>query len=170
VDDARLRVCLEREIECFPVRLRFRDWPGYGRPIVHFAFSDSGLITDAAAALAPRQRVLSLRARLDVAYQVCADDLAGLLRAFGFERPVLLGEGCGGVVPVLVAAWQPALVGGVLLVGGETASVDDLAARSLRDCPPDWDALLGSVTCPFERIDRFSLEALDAFLATIDAA
>jgi pimeloyl-ACP methyl ester carboxylesterase len=156
-----LRICLERTIALASVELRFRDWPGFGRPIVHFAHTPV-LALDLAQQFAPRYRVLSLLPRDGVSYQADAMDLRSFLRAFGFEAPVVVGDGHGAVAALLVAAWWPSEVGALALVSPERHEADaGLAGRGLRECPPDWDALLAMVRCPV-----FTLEELRERLRT----
>jgi pimeloyl-ACP methyl ester carboxylesterase len=136
-------VCLDRAIDLPEVQLSVRDWPGRAGPLVHVPdpLAPSSLIDGVASALAPRWRVLSVAAN--------AEELAALLRLFGFDKPVLLGEGRGCLAPVLVAAWQMAPVESLVL------------ADPRPELPPglDWDALLAAVGCPLEALDAFLLRA-----------
>jgi pimeloyl-ACP methyl ester carboxylesterase len=163
VDDARLRVCLDRSLELAAVELRFRDWPGRGRAIVHLPdpFNPTSLVVDLAASLAPRYRVLSLQPRADVPYQIDADDAAGFLAAFGFERPVLLAEGVGCIAALLVATWHASLVAGVVLVDPKAEAPLGLAGRGLRECPVDLARLRAGSSTPL-----IELADLEAFLET----
>jgi pimeloyl-ACP methyl ester carboxylesterase len=126
-----------------------------------------------AAALAPRYRVLSVRSRGDVPYQVDAVDLVGVLGQFGFRTPVLVGERLGCVTALAVAAWYPERVAGLILLEPVFAAgpADRLAGRALRDCPPDVARLRAAVRCPvLERttptdVDDTARGAVEAFLA-----
>lgn len=122
-----------------------------GRPLIHApdATKPSVLVDALAARLAPRQRVLSVTPRPEVAYQVAAADLHGVLQQFGFLEPVLVGERLGCVPVLLVGAWHPEHVGGLVLVDPTRTPPSDgsLEARSLRDCPLDWEALRASLRC-----------------------
>jgi pimeloyl-ACP methyl ester carboxylesterase len=163
VDDARLRVCLERSVELSVVCLRVRDWPGRGGPIVHLPdpFGASPLIVELASALAPRYRVLSLEPRADVSYVDDASDLASFLRVFGFEHAVLVAEGVGCAAARVVAAWHPELLAGLVLVEPRyTADAAGLRGRGLRDCRLD----IGPPSVPL-----LELAELEAFLATLEA-
>jgi pimeloyl-ACP methyl ester carboxylesterase len=164
-NDTALRVCLSRSLELNAVTLRFQDWPGLGGPLVHFAVDSSQLAVQMADALAPRYRVLCLSAREGVSYQTDAADLRELLLAFGFSSPLLLGEGLGCLAPLLVAAWWPELVGGLLLVAPVRDAAPGLAGRGLKECPPDWDALLALVRCPNRVRDSWSAEDAEALLS-----
>lgn len=153
-DDDRLRVCLERTIELDGPRLRLRDWPGRGGPVVHVA-DPMGPLYDSvvgalAATLAPRYRVLSLQPRDLGTYQVDAADLLAMLDTFGFRAPVLVGERLGCVAAVLVAAWHAGRVAALVLVEPRYAApaTDDARSLALLQCPPDWSALLARVMCP----------------------
>jgi pimeloyl-ACP methyl ester carboxylesterase len=113
--------------------------------------------------LAPDYRVLSVEPRPGQPYQVQAMDLLGTLDQFGLERPVLIGERLGCVAAVLVAAWHPGRIARLVLIDATFAapsSFDNLEARALRDCPPDWPSLRAAVQCPVvER--RWNTEAID---------
>jgi pimeloyl-ACP methyl ester carboxylesterase len=161
VDDRRLRVCLERTIELAEVRLRLRDWPGFAGPIVHVPdplSADATLVEAVAAALAPRFRVLSLEPRAASPYQVHAADLLAALDQFGFETPVLVAEGLGCVAALLVAAWHTRRVAGLVLIDPtyDPPLSDGIAARAVKDCPPDWGALRRAVTCAVLVLQRSS--------------
>jgi pimeloyl-ACP methyl ester carboxylesterase len=173
VNDAHLRVCLERSLALAATQLRFRDWPGFGGPIVHLPdpFVATQLVERIAAELAPRVRVLSLEPRADVSYQTDADDLLGFLNTFGFLKPVLLSEGRACIAAVLVAVWQPTRVAGIVMVNPDPRPPCDLtglAARGLRECPPDWTTLTNSVSCPLLTLDGLAIDAVEAFVAAID--
>jgi pimeloyl-ACP methyl ester carboxylesterase len=151
--DERLRgVCLERIVDLDNVRLRLRDWPGHGGPLVHVPdpLIASPVIERIAASMAPRYRVVSLSTRASVAYQVHATDLLEVLRQFGFTAPVLVGEGLGCLTALIVAAWYPTHVSALILVEPTYAPPpgDTLEARALRDCPPDVVRLRSAVRCP----------------------
>jgi pimeloyl-ACP methyl ester carboxylesterase len=138
--------------------------------LVHFPdpLTPSSLVDRLAARLAPRYRVLSVRPRHDVPYQVATMDLVGVLDQFGFRQPVLVGERLGCLPVTLVAAWYPARVGGVILVDATLDSVgDDIAALSLRECPPDWRVLRARVGCEVLELsdDPSLLARVQTFLA-----
>jgi pimeloyl-ACP methyl ester carboxylesterase len=145
---------LERTVELDNARLRLCDWPGLGRALVHvpdplFLHSDA-VVGRLSAALAPRYRVLSLSPRGASPYQVDAIDLLGMLRQFGFEAPILVGERLGCLPALLVTAWYPEVVGGLVLVDPnyDPPPGDRVEARALCDCPPDWPTLRTAVRCP----------------------
>jgi pimeloyl-ACP methyl ester carboxylesterase len=165
VDDRVPRVCLSRSVET-SAQLHFEDWPGHGRAIVHFNLGSS-LAPELAADFAPRYRVLSLRARAEAPYQGDAEDLARLLRVFGFERPLLVGDGAGALAPLLVAAWWPVLAGAVLLIAPvrEAASGLGPAGRGLRECPLDWEATCALVQCPLRVVEEFGPTQVEELLA-----
>jgi pimeloyl-ACP methyl ester carboxylesterase len=146
------------------VRLRLRDWPGYAGPLVHSPDrpATSSLIENIAASLAPRYRVLSLAPRGDAPYQVHATDLVEVLRQFGFRSPILIGERLGSLTSLIVAAWYPVCVGGLVLVDPLSTALpgDTIEARSLRDCPPEIARLRSAVRCPvLESHDARDIEA-----------
>jgi pimeloyl-ACP methyl ester carboxylesterase len=153
VDEPRRRVCLDRTVELEGVHLRLRDWPGRRGPLVHVpdpVDDATDAIDILAAALAWRYRVLSLRPRRASPYQVDFADLLATLDQFGFQRPILIGEKLGCVAALLVAAWQVGRVAGLVLIDPtfDPPPTDDIHARALRDCPPDWPSLRNAVTCP----------------------
>jgi pimeloyl-ACP methyl ester carboxylesterase len=167
VSDDWLRVCLERTVELDNVRVRVRDWPGRAGPLVHVADPVSpvdSVVERVAAALAPRYRVLSFASRGEAPYQVDVLDLIGVLSQFGFRTPVLLGERLGCVTALVAAAWYPDRVAGLVLVDPlyEAPQSEDMAARALRDCPPDWPSVRAALRCPV--LESNALEAIEAFL------
>jgi pimeloyl-ACP methyl ester carboxylesterase len=119
-----------------------------------------------AARLAPRYRVLSLSPRASVAYQVSAADLVGALDQFGFAAPVLVGEGHGCLAALLISAWYPSRVAGLVLIN---AASDPPAhtpeARALTDCPPDWARLRGAVRC--RMLDATGPGDVEAFVTAL---
>jgi pimeloyl-ACP methyl ester carboxylesterase len=102
-----------------------------------------------------------------VTYQTDADDLCGFLNAFGFDAPILLAERRGCIAATLVAAWHTAPVAGLVLIDRQVqppCGLTGLAARGLRECPPDWSTLLSSVTASVLELQAFAFEPLKAFL------
>jgi pimeloyl-ACP methyl ester carboxylesterase len=113
--------------------------------------------------VAPRCRVVSVHPRPGIPYQTGVTDLVGVVRQFGFEHPVVLGEGAGCVTAVLLAAWYPEHAGGLILVRAALQLVgESIEARALRACPPDWTALRAAVRCPM--IEAGSAEEVVATL------
>jgi len=135
-------------------------------------FAPSSLVERLAARLAPTHRVLSVTPREGVAYQVAAADFIGVLDQFGFASPILVGERVGCVPLVLVAAWYPERLGGVILVDPTSeppAAVHGSGpeAWSLRDCPPDLGALQARLTCKVLETSAQSadlMHTIEAFL------
>jgi pimeloyl-ACP methyl ester carboxylesterase len=151
-----------------------RDWPGVAGPLVHVPdpVVASEVVEVIAAAMAPRYRVLSVSPRESVPYQVAAADLLGMLDQFGFSAPVLIGEGLGCLAALIVSAWYPTRVGGLVLVdtAWEPPPGDSVAARALRDCPPNLAALHGAVRCPVVEVPPASTslaQDIEAFLAAL---
>jgi pimeloyl-ACP methyl ester carboxylesterase len=175
-DDDRLRVCLERTIELEGLRMRVREWPGRRGPVVHVP-DPVGLVQDAvidslAVSVAPRYRVLSLRARGNPStYQVDAADVLALLDTFGFRAPVLVGEGLGCVAALIVAAWYAERVAGLVLVSPRSAAPPSETVRSLAllDCPPDLPRLHARITCPVLVEDSVAalVQGIGRFLDTV---
>jgi pimeloyl-ACP methyl ester carboxylesterase len=122
VSDDPLRVMLERETELAPVRLRFREWPGYGSIVLHLSCgSDSKLIAEVAAALAPACRVLSLELPPTRAVEVSASHVVEFIEQFGFANIVLVGESVTTPIAILVAEWCPNRVAGVLNIDDDVS-------------------------------------------------
>jgi hypothetical protein len=122
-------VVLEREVELEPVRIRFREWPGYAGPVVHVAEgeSDSDLVSGLADRLAPRYRVLSI-APSARGRAVHAAHVAELLDLFGFSAPLVIG----GPVAALVAEQHP--IAGLVVTD---AAAETRAQPSLRSTSID---------------------------------
>ena len=144
-----------------------RDWPGRAGPLVHVpdpAWSVDSVVERLAGALTPGYRVLSVASRGEAPYQVDVVDLVGVLSQFGFRTPVLVGERLGCITALVAAAWYPDRVAGLILADPvyDPADSDGLAARALRDCPPDWSRLRAALRCPV--LESSALEAVEAFL------
>jgi pimeloyl-ACP methyl ester carboxylesterase len=140
------------------VRIPLLDWPGYAGPLLHVAdpfAPDPGLAGQLAAALSPAYRVLSIAPRADCPYQAQVDDLRRVLLQFGFESPILISAGFGVAIVVPLAAWYPELVGSLVLINPSYRPPDaeSVAARALRDCPPDWTALTARLRGPTLTLD-----------------
>jgi pimeloyl-ACP methyl ester carboxylesterase len=104
-----------------------------------------------ASTLDDTRRILSVHPRGDAPYQVHVADVLELITQFGFEGVWLVGERLGCVTALLAAAWRPECVARVRLVDAcFTADGDSLFARSLRDAPPDWNAIRASIICPID--------------------
>jgi pimeloyl-ACP methyl ester carboxylesterase len=109
--------------------------------------------------VSPDYRVMSIAPRGDAPYQVQAADAAGVLAQFGFAAPTVVAEGYGCVAALLLAAWYPARLGALVLVDAMWAAPrgESVAARALRECPPDVNALRLTITC---EVHDVSAEAL----------
>lgn len=144
------------------MHIHVRDWPGLAGPLVHLAdpMREASAATRLAEALAPRYRVLSILARPEQPYQVHVVDLLGVLAQFGFERPLLAPEGASCISALLLAAWYPERVGALALIDAQPQSGDGIRARSLRDCPPDWQSIRAAVQCPIVELAGGSPELL----------
>ncbi|TGT34633.1 alpha/beta hydrolase, partial [Mesorhizobium sp. M8A.F.Ca.ET.167.01.1.1] len=68
-----------------------------------------------------------------------AEDIAGLIRRLGLDRPVVVGHSLGGMVSIVLAAQYPELIGGLVILastlkpefGSHHQLIDGVAA--LRD-------------------------------------
>jgi pimeloyl-ACP methyl ester carboxylesterase len=153
-------VRLDRRFQLGAVRLQVADWPGRAGPLVCLpSLAGVGRDFDALAErIAPAWRVLALDLRghggstgpgSGSGYQVHVADTVALLEQLGVERAVVLGVGFGALVAALVAAWHPALVGGLVLVDApEEVTVVSGDVRALRDAPPRFDRLARAIACP----------------------
>jgi pimeloyl-ACP methyl ester carboxylesterase len=169
---------LERQID----GLSLSEWPGRRGPLVCLP-DPLGSLADLSAALggelAPDWRVIRPSWPPHVAYQTQATQTLWLLDTFGFEQPVLLGSGLGGGVALLVAAWYPTRIAGLVLVNpgltrARRAKIAGLAAeqpawRAWLDAPPAWSRLERRVVCPTlhvrARAVRHVVGQVRAFLA-----
>ena len=144
-----------------------------GVPLLHIPdpwSASSSLVETLADSLTPRWRVLSLTPRPATAYQVWANDIVGVLNQFGFQSPVVLGEGVACVPVAVVAAWYPERVGRLVLVSPsvEPTAGDDPATWSLLDSPPNLAALRARVTCDVLEVsasDPVLVSRIEGFLA-----
>jgi pimeloyl-ACP methyl ester carboxylesterase len=152
------------------------DWPGRRGPLVCLndpLGSLPGLPSALGRALAPDWRVIQPTFRPEAPYQAHAAQTLWLLDTFGFEQPVLLGSGLGGGIALLIAAWYPKRVAGLVLVSpglsrARRLKVEALAAeqpawRGWLDAPPAWRQLERRVVCPRLRLGvRSARRVVDA--------
>jgi pimeloyl-ACP methyl ester carboxylesterase len=175
VDESEpLRVCLERSVEIEGARLRLRDWPGFSGPLVHLPdpLSPGEVVVEGLAAqFAPAFRVVSVEPRAGQPYQVQTSEVLATLDQFGFLRPVLIGEGLGCVAALVLAAWHPSAVSGLVLIDAiyvaPAEHADRVEARAIKDCPPDWTALRSAVQSPILEVsstDPAAEQRLQAFV------
>jgi len=138
-------------------------------PLVHVPnpLRPSPFVDTLASMVGPEYRVLSIGLRNACAYQVQADHITGVLAQFGFAAPVLVGEGLGSAAALLVAAWSPGGVGALILVDAVyQAEGETLAARALRECPPDVTLLRQAIRCRVLETTA-SADEIKAFLLTL---
>ncbi len=148
------------------IELHTRRWDGGdGAPfvLVHGLASCArlwdGVASELAAAghpvVAVDQRGHGLSSKPDDGYDMTtvSDDLAELVAATGFDRPVLAGQSWGGNVVVEFAARFPGVAGAVGCVDG--------GAIELRRRFPDWEACAAALRPPtLEGTPRAELEAM----------
>lgn len=119
----------ERFVEANGLRFHLYDWGGAGRPVLllHGLASNARIWDFVAPLLAERARVVAVDQRghglttaPDTGYGFAetAADLAALIAALGFDRPVIVGHSWGANVAVECAARQPGLAAGLALVDG----------------------------------------------------
>jgi pimeloyl-ACP methyl ester carboxylesterase len=147
------------------VRIHYtRTGSGSGKPplVLAHGFSDNGLCwTPVAAALEADYDVVMPDARghgltdapEGVGYGACeqAADLAGLIRALGLERPVVLGHSMGAVTALAFAGLYPDLPRAVLLedppaVWSPPTAAPAAAPEAPRPAVPAWLAALEGKT------------------------
>jgi pimeloyl-ACP methyl ester carboxylesterase len=82
---------------------------------------------------------------------------------FGLRQGVMLAEGLGCVTALILAAWYAERVRVLALSDPlyECPADDSLLAQSLRDCPPDWRAVRGNVTCRVVELESRSATLAD---------
>ena len=170
---------LERQID----GLSFSEWPGRRGPLVCLVDPLGGLpgLAEAIAAdRAPDWRVFELPLPGAVPYQAQAAEVTRLLDTFGFEHSVLLGSGLAASLGVVVGAWYPARLDGLVVVNFHpdltrarrlrlaTRAADEPAFRAWLDAPPRWARLESQLTCPVLRLRartvRRVVEATRSFL------
>jgi pimeloyl-ACP methyl ester carboxylesterase len=150
---------LDRSFELDAARLQVADWPGRAGPLVCLpSLGGVGRDFDALAArVSPSWRVLALDLRgrggstgagSAIGYQVHVADSVALLEQLGVEQGVVLGVGFGALVAALLAAWHPALVGGLVLVDADEPAVVPADLRVLRDATPRFDRVARAIRCP----------------------
>src|SRR5271169_4403714 len=122
------------------VELAFGYWPGYGTPIValHGLTASYVNFIGIAECLAGRRAVLALDLRgrgnsdkPDASYGMAqhARDVATAMRAMGIGPSVIVGHSMGAFVAAALAAQEPTLVSGVVLIdGGYVPALDPTAA------------------------------------------
>lgn len=133
---------LDRDFDLPMARLHVHDWPGGRGPLVCLpGQTASGRSFDSlAASLSPVWRVLavdprgrgeSARPRHGSGYQLQVADTLALLDTLGIEQAVLVGHSFGAVIGLLLAAWYPRRVAGLVLLDGG-AEIPDHVHRGVR--------------------------------------
>jgi pimeloyl-ACP methyl ester carboxylesterase len=170
---------LERQIDS----VSLSEWPGRRGPLVCLGDplgSLPNLAEALAAALSPDWRVVQPTLAPEAPYQAHAAQTLWLLETFGFEQSVLLGSGLAAGVVLLVAAWYPTRVAGLVLVSpgltrARRLKVEALAAeqpawRAWLDTPPLWSRLERQVACPVLRVrGRGVRHVVDAARTFVDS-
>jgi pimeloyl-ACP methyl ester carboxylesterase len=119
-----------RRIAIRGLELAVREWPGDGRPflLVHGLASNArtwdGVARDlnaaghAVVAVDQRGHGLSDKPTAGYGFDEVTADLAALIPALGFVKPILAGQSWGGNVVLELAARSPQLISGLVLVDG----------------------------------------------------
>lgn len=123
----------ERYVEAHGLRFHLWDWSGAGRPVVllHGLASNARIWDFVAADVAQNARVVAIDQRghglsdkpnegYDFASVVA--DLAALIDALGFARPLVVGHSWGASVAAAFAADHPEVPAGIALVDGGYSS------------------------------------------------
>jgi pimeloyl-ACP methyl ester carboxylesterase len=120
---------IARFVEANGLRFHLYDWGGAGRPLLllHGLASNARIWDFVAPLLAPHARVVAVDQRghglssapeSGYGFAETAADLAALVEALGFARPVIAGHSWGANVAVECAARNPDLAAGLVLVDG----------------------------------------------------
>jgi pimeloyl-ACP methyl ester carboxylesterase len=175
---------LEREVELGPARLTWGEWPGRRGPLVCLVDpvgrAPHGVAEVLASALAPEWRVLELSPRACLPYQAQAAELVEFLDTFGFQQSVLLGSGVTAALALVVAAWYPTRLAGLILLNGTLSAATRArlvahsgtypALRAWLDAPPRWRSIEQQIACPLRRVrarsSRGVVEPTRAFLTS----
>lgn len=115
------------------LRFHYRDWGGRGQPVVllHGLASNARIWDFVAPLLVDAGRVIALdqrghggsdRPETGYGFAEVTADLAGVLDALGFARPVVVGHSWGASVAVSFAVAHPDRAAGIALVDGGTMS------------------------------------------------
>jgi pimeloyl-ACP methyl ester carboxylesterase len=150
---------LERQIDS----LSLSEWPGRRGPLVCLADplgAPAGLAEALANELAPDWRIFEFSPGPELPYQAQALEVLGLLDTFGFSHTVLLGMGLAAGVALVLAAWYPNRVAGLVLVNptrrlsrsGLEHAPPGAKTRAWLDAPPNWARLERQITCPMLRL------------------
>ena len=109
------------------VRLEVLDWGGAGRPIVFVGCYLSGHVYDDIApklsdqfhVYAVTRRGVGASARPSKGYdpQRRADDIIEVMGSIGMQKPILIGNSCGGDILETLGAQHPDRVGGLVYLG-----------------------------------------------------
>ena len=153
-------VRLDRDVELRGLRLHFQDWPGERGPVICLPgqTSNGRAFDGLASALAPEWRVLALdprgrgqsaKPKHGYGYQVQVADTMAMIDLIGFEHVVLAGHSFGAIIGLLIAAWFPERVAGLIMVDGGTTIPEStheavqLIVQRLDTVYPSLDAYLG---------------------------
>ncbi len=135
----------ERRIAVNGLALRVREWRTSGSPIVlvHGLASNSRIWDDVAARLAGQHHVVALdqrghglsdRPTDGFTFERVTGDLRSVIETLGLERPTLVGHSWGGNVVLELAAAQPELARGLVLVDGGFIELSAYPGR-------DWERM-----------------------------
>jgi pimeloyl-ACP methyl ester carboxylesterase len=143
---------VERTVSADGVSLHAREWTGGGRSalLVHGLASTSRIWNLVAPRLArsglhtvaydQRGHGRSAKPRSDYGFERTTADAAAVARAFGLKRPVAVGHSWGANVVLELAARQPRLVSGAVLIDGGFLNLRDRfdwpTAREVLAPPP----------------------------------
>lgn len=149
------RFAIDKTLMIDDLRFHYRDWNGHGWPVLllHGLSSTSHIwdlvaphLVDNARVIAPdlRGHGQSDKPDGDYSFETLAADVRGMLEAFQFDRPVIVGHSWGAGVGLWLAANYPDDVAGLILVDAglnnpaENMTWEETLQR-LR--PPDIDGM-----------------------------
>jgi pimeloyl-ACP methyl ester carboxylesterase len=132
------RFAIDKYLVLNDLRFHYRDWNGRGWPVLllHGLASTSHIWDLVAPLLSETARVAALDLRGhglsdkpdgSYSFETTGGDVAGVIEALGFEKPVLVGHSWGAAVALWLAAHRPELAGGLVMVDGGLLDFEGLS-------------------------------------------
>jgi len=145
---------IDKTLTLDDLRFHYRDWNGYGWPILlmHGLSSTSHiwdlvapLLSDAAQTVALDLRGHGRSDKPDCPYTFneVGGDVVGVLDELHFEHPVLVGHSYGANVALWVAATHPERIGGLIMIDGGLTNMGAISWQDTlqRLTPPKLDGV-----------------------------
>ena len=131
------------------IRLHYRDWGGKGWPVLmlHGLSSTSHIWDLVAPLLVDEARVVALDLRghgqsdkpdVDYSYEQVGGDVFNVIAQLEMDRPVIVGHSYGAGVGLWIAARDPDLLAGLIMVDGGFMDMGDMS----------WEQALETLTPP----------------------